>query len=186
MPGIGKQFVKGLWSGIASLTGWIGKQIAGFAKGLVRKFKDFFKIHSPSRLMRDEIGKNLVLGIGVGVEDETPDLSNTIDREMSNLTKQMKATVDLETANLGIQVKASDVIDKTPRHQIFKPEQQPQGNVYTIIEIDGREVARTITPYTSRELTRLVKGCYRDWETDRKSTRLNSSHSAKSRMPSSA
>ena len=30
------------------------------------------------------------------------------------------------------------------------------------------------------------KTCYRDWETDRKSTRLNSSHSAKSRMPSSA
>ena len=27
---------------------------------------------------------------------------------------------------------------------------------------------------------------YRDWETDRKSTRLNSTHSAKSRMPSSA
>ena len=27
---------------------------------------------------------------------------------------------------------------------------------------------------------------YRDWETDRKSTCLNSSHSAKSRMPSSA
>ena len=27
---------------------------------------------------------------------------------------------------------------------------------------------------------------YRDWKTDRKSTRLNSSHSAKSRMPSSA
>ena len=30
------------------------------------------------------------------------------------------------------------------------------------------------------------KHAYRDWETDRKSTRLNSSHSAKSRMPSSA
>ena len=32
----------------------------------------------------------------------------------------------------------------------------------------------------------LYSGYYRDWETDRKSTRLNSSHSAKSRMPSSA
>ena len=32
----------------------------------------------------------------------------------------------------------------------------------------------------------LQKALYRDWETDRKSTRLNSSHSAKSRMPSSA
>ena len=30
------------------------------------------------------------------------------------------------------------------------------------------------------------RATYRDWETDRKSTRLNSSHSAKSRMPSSA
>ena len=29
-------------------------------------------------------------------------------------------------------------------------------------------------------------GTYRDWETDRKSTRLNSSHSGESRMPSSA
>ena len=33
----------------------------------------------------------------------------------------------------------------------------------------------------------MVKGeLYRDWETDRKSTRLNSSHSGESRMPSSA
>ena len=32
----------------------------------------------------------------------------------------------------------------------------------------------------------VVVDRYRDWETDRKSTRLNSSHSAKSRMPSSA
>ena len=33
---------------------------------------------------------------------------------------------------------------------------------------------------------RICGNAYRDWETDRKSTRLNSSHSAKSRMPSSA
>ena len=38
--------------------------------------------------------------------------------------------------------------------------------------------------YNSPE-SMIARG-YRDWETDRKSTRLNSSHSAKSRMPSSA
>ena len=32
----------------------------------------------------------------------------------------------------------------------------------------------------------FVDMAYRDWETDRKSTRLNSSHSGESRMPSSA
>ena len=31
-----------------------------------------------------------------------------------------------------------------------------------------------------------TKSLYRDWETDRKSTRLNSSHRSLSRMPSSA
>ena len=31
-----------------------------------------------------------------------------------------------------------------------------------------------------------LNACYRDWETDRKSTRLNSSHRSLSRMPSSA
>ena len=38
----------------------------------------------------------------------------------------------------------------------------------------------------SMEVKLVKNGTYRDWETDRKCTRLNSSHSAKSRMPSSA
>ena len=38
----------------------------------------------------------------------------------------------------------------------------------------------TMTNYTPK------KNGYRDWETDRKSTRLNSSHITRSRMPSSA
>ena len=49
------------------------------------------------------------------------------------------------------------------------------------VEID--DLSYKIADYTSID---LGEGLYRDWETDRKSTRLNSSHSAKSRMPSSA
>ena len=45
-------------------------------------------------------------------------------------------------------------------------------------KIPGFTKERSIPSYEAR--------IYRDWETDRKSTRLNSSHSAKSRMPSSA
>ena len=41
-------------------------------------------------------------------------------------------------------------------------------------------------PITTTETRDLVRTLYRDWETDRKSTRLNSSHSGESRMPSSA
>ena len=36
------------------------------------------------------------------------------------------------------------------------------------------------------EVSLRKDGKYRDWETDRKSTRLNSSHITRARMPSSA
>ena len=44
----------------------------------------------------------------------------------------------------------------------------------------------TESSYYDKQKDTLNTALYRDWETDRKSTRLNSSHSAKSRMPSSA
>ena len=40
--------------------------------------------------------------------------------------------------------------------------------------------------FTSKALLDLWPPLYRDWETDRKSTRLNSSHLKLTRMPSSA
>ena len=36
------------------------------------------------------------------------------------------------------------------------------------------------------DINEMMRRVYRDWETDRKSTRLNSSHRSLSRMPSSA
>ena len=42
-----------------------------------------------------------------------------------------------------------------------------------------------VNPEYNIRTDRFMKA-YRDWETDRKSTRLNSSHSGESRMPSSA
>ena len=41
------------------------------------------------------------------------------------------------------------------------------------------------SPYAAQDYTSIIPE-YRDWETDRKSTRLNSSHRSLSRMPSSA
>ena len=49
------------------------------------------------------------------------------------------------------------------------------------------EMAQSWRPWRRRpKKTGSRRRKYRDWETDRKSTRLNSSHSRASRMPSSA
>ena len=71
----------------------------------------------------------------------------------------------------------------TTRPEIFNPGNHPS----------NRENTLYYTPPSGNQLNDIVivarwlhQGLYRDWETDRKSTRLNSSHSGESRMPSSA
>ena len=69
---------------------------------------------------------------------------------------------------------------------------------WKLAKIENKRILLNGTPFVEYNIDRLLniieqeldivekKAIYRDWETDRKSTRLNSSHSAKSRMPSSA
>ena len=56
-------------------------------------------------------------------------------------------------------------------------------SAYDAVHVDSQEKWDFVS---SKFGYRWPQTIYRDWETDRKSTRLNSSHSAKSRMPSSA
>lgn len=66
---IGKNLVEGIWNGINDKVDWIVKKVKGFGDKVMNGLKDFFGIHSPSRLMRDEIGIYLGEGVGVGIED---------------------------------------------------------------------------------------------------------------------
>lgn len=81
---IGKNIIKGLWDGIASMATWIGEKIKGFGEGILNGIKDFFGIHSPSTLFRDEIGKNLALGIGEGFEDNMKGVNASISHSIEN------------------------------------------------------------------------------------------------------
>ena len=77
MANIGLNLIKGIWSGISDAAAWLKSKIAGFFGGVVDSIRDFFGIHSPSRLMAG-IGKNMALGIGVGWEDTFPDIADDI------------------------------------------------------------------------------------------------------------
>ena len=67
---IGSDIVKGLWNGINDMTGWVIGKIQGFGESVLGGIKDFFGVESPSKLMRDEVGKFLAQGIGVGFDKE--------------------------------------------------------------------------------------------------------------------
>ena len=76
-----------------------------------------------------------------------------------------------------------DISKDTFWHSYVNWELVKKDNYYT-----GKKIIyKKVTGYKHIDnLIKNLQGHYRDWETDRKSTRLNSSHSAKSRMPSSA
>lgn len=82
VAGVGKDIIKGLWNGINDMAGWIGKKIKGFGENVLGGIKDFFGIHSPSKVMADEVGKNLALGIGEGFEKNIAGVNKQITSAM--------------------------------------------------------------------------------------------------------
>lgn len=66
---VGKDLVQGIANGIKAGAKWAVDAIKDLGKSMLNGIKDFFHIKSPSAVMRDEIGKNLVLGVADGVVD---------------------------------------------------------------------------------------------------------------------
>lgn len=98
----GLNLIKGLWNGIKDAGAWLWDKISGFFGGIVDKIKGFFGIHSPSTLFRDMIGRNLVKGISVGVDVETPNLQDELQDNLSSVTAGLQTTIDTETAKLDV------------------------------------------------------------------------------------
>ncbi|MEU6552120.1 phage tail tape measure protein [Streptomyces sp. NPDC046915] len=64
----GKDAGKGFLAGLKAQEKALGKQMAKLAKDLIAQIKHALKIKSPSVVMRDEIGKNVVLGMAHGID----------------------------------------------------------------------------------------------------------------------
>ena len=78
MAGIGQDVVRGIWNGIDDMTGWIANKISGFVGDVEGWFKDFFGIASPSKLMRDQVGKWIPEGIAVGIDKNAKSVLSSV------------------------------------------------------------------------------------------------------------
>ena len=75
---IGKNIVNGIWEGIKNTGNWLKEKIGEFSSGVMKGFKNAFGIHSPSKLMKNQIGKNLGLGVVEGIEDTVPNVLSAL------------------------------------------------------------------------------------------------------------
>lgn len=122
---VGSDIVHGIWSGISGAAGWLMNQISGFANNIVSGIKGLFGIASPSKVMRDQVGKYLAEGVAVGWEKNDPMAS--IERDLnvgvSRLSVQAQAlegaggTTNYQTVNFNQPVESPDQVARTMRLQ---------------------------------------------------------------------
>lgn len=135
MKDIGINILKGLWNGIQKQWGTLKNNIANLGDSIVQKFKSVFGIKSPSRRFRDEIGKQLSAGIGVGFEDE-----------LSNVYRDMQRAIDMEQEKLVASVETGRVFNTIQNSTPVAI------NINGDVNMDGQKVGRLVTPTVTRTI----------------------------------
>lgn len=96
---VGVNIIKGIASGVASAAGQLVDAAVSAATDALNWVKSKLGIHSPSRVFRDQVGKNMALGMGVGFEDNIP---------YKDMEKQANKMVSrIQGAALGVTTSAS-------------------------------------------------------------------------------
>ena len=108
----GKNLISGLWNGITDKFDWLIEKIKGFASNVTDKIKSFFGIHSPSRVMRDEVGKFLALGIAEGITKN----EDTVVKAAEHLGDKTTAAFKRIRASQAVQFRVSDEITTSVRN----------------------------------------------------------------------
>lgn len=97
---IGKNLLEGLWKGISNTKDWLVSKVKDIGKSVTGAFKKVFGIHSPSKVMRNEIGKNLILGVGVAFEKDDDLIDKQINDFGDDVYKKMQGAVNMETGKM--------------------------------------------------------------------------------------
>ena len=85
---IGTNIVKGLAEGMENAKKWLKNKVKSFCEGIKTNIKDFFGIHSPSTVMRDEVGVMLGEGIAEGIKKSEEEVLSAADKLNNKLLKK--------------------------------------------------------------------------------------------------
>ena len=98
---VGMNIVKGIASGLANAGGVIVKAAKSAAKSALDAAKSALGIHSPSRVFRDQVGKMMALGMGIGFEKNIPikSMNVGVQRAVSGLQRSVDLALSAKTAD---------------------------------------------------------------------------------------
>lgn len=146
MASIGSQAMNGLASGIRGNSGAALSAAANVASQITATMKKAMEIHSPSRIMRDEVGRFIPEGVAVGIDK----YANKAYMAMSSLSKGLMKPISPEIAaganHLGGLTGASQIINNN-----YAYSQSNDEGKYIIVKsevnLDGHKIAEGTNKY---------------------------------------
>ena len=116
-----------------------------------------------------------------------PDPKQQIDQITNALIYKFMDDMDMQSTDAGGSASFfTGDLEKYAWRKLMDPRSGGQDRLNLYVEALEKFSTANQLPPLFRDIFRQAFLPYRDWETDRKSTRLNSSHRSLSRMPSSA
>jgi phage-related protein len=138
MQAIGNQAIKGLIEGMKGMTGPLQAQAKAIADAVSKTIKSALKIKSPSRVMMDEVGKWIPLGLAEGI-------SKHIDAVVSAANRMAQATIP-SVNGLATSGAVKSIVNNTTNAPItinltYNGTGSPQ-DAYDMVDIIERELGR--------------------------------------------
>lgn len=154
MVSIGSQIVHGIISGITGSIGKVGSAILGGVKDAISGVKNFLGIHSPSRLFRDQIGRNIGLGLAQGISNSQAAVMSSMNGMASGVASTRFTTPDV-AAGYGVKSVGTAVPTSSETSsgellgELLSELRALHADMPLImeklgIEVDGRELGRVI------------------------------------------
>ena len=143
---LGSNIISGIANGIVNGAGAIVSAAQDAASRALNAAKNFLGIHSPSRVFRDEVGKMIPQGMAVGVETETDKAVRVTRQSAFEMLNAAKNTMISNQSRSPVLATAG----APAVHRQTAATVQTQHT--TVIEMDGRTVAKVITPFVDQFL----------------------------------
>lgn len=155
MVSSGQYAMSGLSSGMSSGAGEVYAMADTIASNIRSRIKSALDIHSPSRVMRDDVGRWIPSGIAVGIEANAGSVDKPLDR-----LKQRIAGFDFSAdrmINAGRRTYEFGVNGFSSNHLL---QMEMAGGNYVIevpVNVSEREVAKVIAPIVRGENKRVER-----------------------------
>ena len=150
---IGQNSMKGFVSGMKSQTKGMTKAVNSMCDQLIKSMKKKLKIKSPSRVVRDKIGKYLPLGLAAAFTKYMPEATSKMGKDIDVSLAAMRKKVESveypkpDTPNYNGPGGSKPVVIVQDNKPV-----EVNAEIHTTVDLDGKTVGKQITPYVNKNL----------------------------------